>query len=167
MRPLAALTLLAAVHAPALLLAQGPSSPLDRRVDSVFSAFSRTGGPGCAVGVDQRGAPLIRRAYGMANLETGTPFSVSTISESGSTAKQFVAAALVMLARDGVLTLDDDVSRWVPEVKGFGARISVRQLLEPYQRNPGPVHVARRTGTRRRRCGSHQCRSDRHRVPDA
>ncbi len=129
MRPLATLTLLAALNAPALLPAQGPSSPLDRRVDSVFSAFSRTNGPGCAVGVDQRGAPLVRRAYGMANLETGTPFSVHTISESGSTAKQFVAASLVMLARDGVLTLDDDASKWVPEVKGFGARISVRQLL--------------------------------------
>ncbi len=65
----------------------------------------------------------------MANLETAAPFTIGTISESGSTAKQFVAAGLVLLVRDGVLSLDDDVSRWVPEVKGFGKRISVRQLL--------------------------------------
>ena len=129
MRPTAALTLLVALISPAQLTAQGPLSALDRRVDSVFTAFSRTSTPGCAVGVDRNGQPLVRRAYGMANLESGTPFTVGTISESGSTAKQFVATGLVMLALDGVLSLNDDISRWVPEVKGFGKRITVRQLL--------------------------------------
>ncbi len=115
---------------PGAVVAQpSPAAALDTRVDSVFAAFNRTSTPGCGIGVDRAGVPLVRRAYGMANLETGTPFSRHTISESGSTAKQFVAAALVMLARDGTLSLDDDVSRWVPEVKAFGARITVRQLL--------------------------------------
>lgn len=117
-----------ALLAPALLAAQG-TTPLERRVDSVFAAFSRSNTPGCAVGVDRDGAPALRRAYGMANLESGTPFTTATISESGSTAKQFVAAGLVMLALDGVLSLSDDVAKWVPEVKGVGKRITVRQLL--------------------------------------
>jgi len=73
--------------------------------------------------------PLLRRAYGMANLETGTPWTTNTISESGSVAKQFTAAAVVLLARDGVLSLDDDIVRWIPEVKGFGKKITVRHLL--------------------------------------
>jgi CubicO group peptidase (beta-lactamase class C family) len=109
--------------------AQSPTMQLDRRVDSVFAAFSLTSTPGCAVGIDTGGAPLVRRAYGMANLETSTPFTLQTRSESGSTAKQFVAAGLVMLALDGVLSLNDDISRWIPEVKGVGKRITVRQLL--------------------------------------
>jgi CubicO group peptidase (beta-lactamase class C family) len=137
MRPFPALaalatTLLAALVwplAPGALAAQSGTTPLDRRIDSVFAAFSRTTTPGCAVGVDRSGAPLVRRAYGMANLESATPFAVNSISESGSVAKQFVAAALVMLALDGVLSLDDDVTRWVPEAKGVGKRITVRQLL--------------------------------------
>ncbi len=132
MRPgfgFAAIAAVCVLTPPAFLAAQGPSSPLERRVDSLYSAFSSTRTPGCAIGVDQRGAPLLRRAYGMANLETASPFTISTISESGSTAKQFVAAGLVLLARDGVLSLGDDVSRWVPEVKGVGKRISVRHLL--------------------------------------
>lgn len=115
--------------APALLTAQGAPSPLERRVDSVFAAFNRTSTPGCAVGVDRNGAPLMRRAYGMADLESRTPWTMGTISESGSTAKQFVAAALVLLALDGTLSLDDDVARWVPEVKGIGKRITIRQTL--------------------------------------
>lgn len=125
MRPITAAALL--LVAPSFLRAQ--SSPLERRVDSVFAAFARTNTPGCAVGVDRDGTPLLRRAYGMANLESGAPFTTNTISESGSTAKQFVAAGLVMLALDGVLSLSDDVAKWVPEVKGVGKRITVRQLL--------------------------------------
>ena len=104
-------------------------APLERRIDSIFSAVNSTASPGCSVGADRNGQPLFRRAYGIANLETATPFSVTTISESGSTAKQFVAASLVLLALDGTLSLDDDVAKWVPEVKGVGKRISVRQLL--------------------------------------
>ena len=108
---------------------QAADSGLVRGVDSIFAPWSRTTTPGCAVGVDRAGAPLLRRAYGMANLETGTPWTTGTISESGSVAKQFVAAALVLLAQDGVLTLEDDISRWIPEVKGFGKPIRIRHLL--------------------------------------
>jgi CubicO group peptidase (beta-lactamase class C family) len=108
---------------------QGADTALMRRVDSVFVAWSRTSTPGCAVGVDTGGVPLLRRAYGMANLETATPWTVSTISESGSVAKQFTATALVLLARDGVLSLDDDIARWIPEAKGVGRKITIRHLL--------------------------------------
>ncbi len=72
---------------------------------------------------------MVRRAYGMANLETGTPWTPHTISESGSVAKQFTAAALVLLAREGKLNLDEDIVRWVPEVKGVGRKITIRHLL--------------------------------------
>jgi CubicO group peptidase (beta-lactamase class C family) len=99
------------------------------RLDSVFAGVSRTTTPGCAVGVDRGGQPLVRRAYGMANLETGTPWTPQTISESGSVAKQFTAAGLVLLARDGKLHLDDDITQWIPEARGFGKRITIRHLL--------------------------------------
>jgi CubicO group peptidase (beta-lactamase class C family) len=108
---------------------QRVDSALIRGVDSIFAPWSRTTTPGCAVGVDKAGAPLLRRAYGMANLETGTPWTTGTISESGSVAKQFTAAAIVLLARDGVLSLEDDIGKWIPEVKGFGKKITVRHLL--------------------------------------
>jgi len=108
---------------------QSADTALIRQVDSIFAPWSRTTTPGCAVGVDRAGVPLIRRAYGMANLETGTPWTVGTLSESGSVAKQFTAAGLVLLAMDGVLKLDDDISKWIPEVKSLGKPITIRQLL--------------------------------------
>jgi CubicO group peptidase (beta-lactamase class C family) len=122
-----ALVFLVAVSQPAS--AAQSDSVLVRRVDSVFAAWNHTNTPGCAVGVDRSGAPLLRRAYGMANLETGTPWTVGTLSESGSVAKQFTAAGIVLLARDGVFTLDDDIARWIPEVRGFGKKITIRNLL--------------------------------------
>ncbi|HLB55386.1 MAG TPA: serine hydrolase domain-containing protein [Gemmatimonadales bacterium] len=111
------------------LAAQPNDSALVLRIDSIFASVNRTSTPGCAIGVDRAGTPIVRRAYGMANLETGTPWTVGTISESGSTAKQFTAAGLVLLARDGVLSLDDDITRWIPEVRGLGKRITIRHLL--------------------------------------
>ncbi len=123
----AATSLAAPLAAP--LAAQSADPPLVRRVDSLFAPFARTTTPGCAVGVDRGSSSLLRRAYGMADLEKGTLFTTGTISESGSVAKQFVAAGLVLLVLDGRLGLDDDISQWVPEVRGIGKRITTRQLL--------------------------------------
>jgi len=111
------------------LTAQGADTTLLRRVDSVFAPWSSTASPGCAVGVDRAGQPLLRRAYGMANLEAGAPWTLGTLSESGSVAKQFTATAIVLLARDGALSLDDDIGRWIPEARGFGRKITIRHLL--------------------------------------
>lgn len=113
----------------AVLAIQQQDPAVTGRIDSLFSSVNRTNTPGCAVGVDRGGMPIVRRAYGMANLETGTPWTTNTISESGSVAKQFTATAIVLLARDGKLTLQDDISKWIPEVKGFGKTITVRHLL--------------------------------------
>lgn len=125
-----------AAMAALLLIPPSPSSlhsqadpALVARVDSALSRWNRPGSPGCAVGVDRAGAPLVRRAVGLMNLETRTPWTVSTLSESGSVAKQFTAAALVLLARDGKLGLDEDIGRWIPEVRGLGTRITARHLL--------------------------------------
>jgi len=108
---------------------QQTDSLLLPRVDSVFAQWNHPNTPGCAIGVDRGGMPLLRRAYGMANLETATPWTIGTLSESGSVAKQFVAGAIVLLARDGAFTLDDDITRWIPEAKGFGKKITIRNLL--------------------------------------
>jgi CubicO group peptidase (beta-lactamase class C family) len=111
------------------LAAQRMDGAIERRVDSVFAGFARSNTPGCAVGADRAGMPVVRRAYGLSNLETGTLFTTGTISESGSVAKQFVATALVMLVLDGKLALDDDIVKWIPEVSKLGKRITVRHLL--------------------------------------
>src|SRR5688572_5903026 len=114
------------VSVPAPLAAQ---MSLEGRVDSVFRQYASTEAPGCVVGVAQQGRILLERAYGMADLERSVPLTVSSILEAGSVSKQFTAAAVLLLARDGKLSLDDPVRRWVPEVPDFGKPLTIRHLI--------------------------------------
>ena len=98
------------------------------RVDSAFAAYDARS-PGCAIGVAQNGRTLLSRAYGMADLEHDVPNTPETVFEAGSVSKQFTAAAIVLLARQGTLSLEDDVRRWIPEVPDYGTTITLRHLL--------------------------------------
>ncbi|MBW3656297.1 MAG: beta-lactamase family protein [Gemmatimonadetes bacterium] len=121
LRPsLAALVL---VLAPGALLGQAA------RVDSLFARFAAPDVPGCAVGVAENGRTVLARAYGMANLEHDVPNTPETVFEAGSVSKQFTAAAVVLLAARGALSLEDDVRRHVPEVPDYGRTITLRHLL--------------------------------------
>ena len=108
--------------------AQQPD-PLGPRVDRVFARFDRADSPGCAVGIGRDGAALYTHAYGSANLEYGVPLTAASVFESGSVAKQFTAAAIVLLAQQGKLSLEDDIRKHLPEVPDFGETIRIRHLL--------------------------------------
>lgn len=117
---------LSALLLPALAAAQGPD--LAGRVDRVFARYDRNT-PGCAVGLAKNGVTLHTQGYGSANLEYRVPLTDSTVMESGSVAKQFTSAAMVLLQQDGRLSLDDDIRKYLPEVPDFGQRITIRHLL--------------------------------------
>jgi CubicO group peptidase (beta-lactamase class C family) len=112
---------------PAPLAGQRPD--LIPYADSVFAQWNSTHTPGCAVGVEQGGRVLLTRGYGMADLETGEPITPATIFESGSVAKQFTATAVVLLALDGKLDLDDPVRKYIPELPAYDRPITIRHLL--------------------------------------
>ncbi len=95
----------------------------------MFSQWT-TNAPGCAVGVSQDGKISIEKAYGMADLEHDVPNRPDTIFEAGSVSKQFTAAAVLLLARDGKLSLDDPIRKYVPEVPDYGTPITIRQMLQ-------------------------------------
>ena len=81
---------------------QAPDVPASK-VDAVFSRWTRDT-PGCAIGVARAGRPVLEKAYGMADLEHDVPNAPDTIFEAGSVSKQFTAAAVLLLARDGRLS---------------------------------------------------------------
>ena len=132
-RPVApAATLALTLLAPAALGAQGATPPpadLVTIADRVFAPWNSTNTPGCAVVIGQGGAVRLTRGYGMADLAGGRPITPATILESGSVAKQFTAAAVLLLAQDGALTLDDEVQRFIPELPRYGRPLTIRHLL--------------------------------------
>ena len=85
--------------------------------------------PGCAVGVSLNGESVFEKAFGLAEMEHNIPNTPQTIFESGSVAKQFTAAALVLLQQDGKLKLDDPVRKYIPELPDYGKPLTIRHIL--------------------------------------
>ncbi|WP_395334803.1 serine hydrolase domain-containing protein [Novosphingobium sp. BL-8H] len=110
--------------------APGPATaPQIAQVDAIFARWAHQDTPGCAVAVSRDGQIIAQRVYGMASLELGVPAKLDSIYEAGSDSKQFTAAATLMLAREGKLSLDDDIRKYVPEMPDYGAPVTIRHLL--------------------------------------
>lgn len=99
------------------------------KIDSLFAQWNKPDSPGCAVSVVRDGMVVHNKGYGMANLEYSVPFTPDTISETGSVAKQFTAAAVLLLSRRGKLSLDDPARKHIPELPEFMKGITVRHLI--------------------------------------
>jgi len=99
-------------------------------VDAVFSTWDEPGSPGCALAVAQDGAPVYSRGYGYANLDYDIPITPQTVFDVASVTKQFNAASIIMLAREGKLSLDDNVRKWLPELPEYEWPITLRHMLQ-------------------------------------
>jgi CubicO group peptidase (beta-lactamase class C family) len=114
----------------AALIVGAPAYAQDKtgEIDKIFS-WAKPNTPGCAVAVSQHGKQVLSRAYGSADLERDVPLNPNSIFDFGSVRKQFVAAAVLLLAEDGKLSLSDDIRKHFPELPDYGQKITVDQLL--------------------------------------
>jgi CubicO group peptidase (beta-lactamase class C family) len=99
------------------------------RVDQIMATYDGEDVPGGVVAVVRGGELVFAEGYGMANLTHGVPFEVDTRTNIGSTSKQFTAFAILLLERDGRLSLDDDVRTHIPELPDLGETVTLRHLL--------------------------------------
>jgi len=127
-RVLCAFVITTAFASGGLALSRQTAVDVDGKVDSVFAKWTSTT-PGCAVGVATDGRPVLARGYGMADLEHDVRITPDTIFEAGSVSKQFTAAAVLLLAREKKLSLDDPVRRHIPELPDYGSPLSIRHML--------------------------------------
>jgi CubicO group peptidase (beta-lactamase class C family) len=95
----------------------------------VRSELARQRVPGMSVAVLRGDSILLARGYGYANLEQHVPATDSTVYPVGSVSKQFTAAAIVMLAEQGRLGLDDPITRYLPEGSAVWPGVTIRHLL--------------------------------------
>lgn len=100
-----------------------------QKVDRIFAAYDKADSPGCALGVIRDGSFIYRKGYGAASLELGVPLTSASVFYMGSVSKQFTAASVVLAAEQGLLALDDDVRKYVPELPDYGHVITLRQML--------------------------------------
>src|SRR5262245_51254924 len=104
------------------------ASAPEKAVDEIFAKWNAST-PGCAVGVAVGGKTVLTKAYGMADLEHDVRNTPDTIFEAGSLSKQFTAMAVMLLARDGKLSIDDPVRKYIPELPDYGVPLTIRHML--------------------------------------
>src|ERR1041385_2308716 len=122
--------LLLALAAVATAPAQSLSASERTRIDSAANAIlAATGAPSASVAVARGGQIVLEQAYGTARQNPApTPASSTMRYAIGSNSKQFTATAILLLAEEGKLTLDDKLSKWFPDLTRSND-ISIRQLL--------------------------------------
>ncbi len=131
MRRAAARAALAALAGAAPLAAQADRATLVAAADSMAAAAIDAGDvAGMSIAVLRGADTLLLAAYGSADLELDVPTPDDAVYEIGSVTKQFTAASMLLLQEEGKLSLDDDLSRWLPDYPLGGRSLPLRRLLD-------------------------------------
>ncbi|HEX7990595.1 MAG TPA: serine hydrolase domain-containing protein, partial [Stenotrophomonas sp.] len=110
------------------LAAAAPLAPPDPGIDGLMQRYDGQV-PGASVLVLKDGQPAFRRSYGLAVLEDGTAVTPASNFRLASVSKQFTAAAILLLAEDGKLGIDDPLKKWLPSLPAVADTMTLRQLL--------------------------------------
>lgn len=98
-------------------------------IDQIFAQWNKPDVPGCGLGIIKDGKLIYARGYGMANLEYDLPNTSTSVFRIGSTSKQFTAACIVLLAKQGKLKLSDNLAQFFPAFPAYAKKITVQHLL--------------------------------------
>lgn len=101
---------------------------LHSKIDTLMIEYTGAS-PGASVLVIRNGAPIVRASYGLSSLEQRTAATPQTNYRLASVTKQFTAAAILLLAEDGKLQLDDLARKWLPTLPAAVHAITIRHLL--------------------------------------
>ena len=98
-------------------------------LDTIFAPVNRADAPGCVVAVRSRGEVIYRRGFGLASVEQAVANAPATRMRIGSSSKQFTCLAVMLLAEDGLLDVDEPLDRLLPELPGFPVAPTARELM--------------------------------------
>ncbi len=99
------------------------------KVDKLFEKWDKPDSPGCALGIVKDGRLIYKRGYGMANLDYNIPLSSKSVFDIGSMVKQFVGMSILLLERQGKLSRDDEIQKYLPEIPRYQSPVTIRHLI--------------------------------------
>ncbi|NAS12144.1 serine hydrolase domain-containing protein [Poritiphilus flavus] len=106
------------------------SDATKQKIDNLFKAWDGDKTPGASVAIIKDKEIVLKTAYGLANLEFKIKNTPATLFNIASNSKQFTAYAILHLAKEGKLGLEDDIRKYIPELPDFGATIKVKNLAQ-------------------------------------
>ncbi|WP_298427022.1 serine hydrolase domain-containing protein [uncultured Kordia sp.] len=113
------------VSIPAVQFAQNMENTIDQIVNDQYKNFEA----GISVLVAKDGNVLYRKAFGKSNLELNVDMVSENVFEIGSITKQFTSVGILMLLEEGKLSLDDEITKFIPDYPTKGNTITVHHLL--------------------------------------
>lgn len=102
---------------------------LETKIDSLITSKFKPENPGAVFLAVKNGKVIYRKAFGMADLEMNVKMKPEFVFEIGSMTKQFTAVSILMLAEQGKLKLDDEITKFIPDYPTNGKRITLHDLL--------------------------------------
>jgi CubicO group peptidase (beta-lactamase class C family) len=105
------------------------SKQMTAEFDKVLSAQFKPGETGCAALVAKKGQIIYKKAFGMANLELNVPMQPDMVFRIGSITKQFTAVAILQLMEQGKLSLQDEITKFIPDYPTQAYKITIEHLL--------------------------------------
>jgi CubicO group peptidase (beta-lactamase class C family) len=123
--PLAAATRTRPVHAPPVIAPAAVVTAAHQAAEAALNA----GVPAVQIVVSHGGQIIYSEAFGVTDTKSATPATSRSPMQIGSVTKQFTAAAILRLAEQGALSLDDRIENYVPEFDPRGRTITLRNLL--------------------------------------
>ena len=100
---------------------------LENKIDAVFKGIKKTD-PGVSIALLKDNEIIVQRNYGLANLEYQIPVTNKTVFHAASVSKQFTAFAILLLEKEGKLSLDDDIKKHIPELHNYKKKITLKHL---------------------------------------
>ncbi|HWY33336.1 MAG TPA: serine hydrolase domain-containing protein, partial [Nitrosopumilaceae archaeon] len=100
----------------------------EEKVDELLAKYNNSDAPGIAVAVVKDGSVVYKKGYGIANLEYRIPITPVSVFHIASVSKQFTVFAILLLEKEGKLSLDDDIRKYIPELPDYGYKITLRNL---------------------------------------
>lgn len=102
---------------------------LESRTDQAFADLDKEGSPGCSVGIQKDGKTLLVKGYGNADISAGTKIGADTYFNIASMSKQFTVLSILDLQAQGLLSVDDDIRTYLPEMPVASKPVRIRHLI--------------------------------------
>lgn len=108
-----------------------PAKQITMSFDSLFQTYFKPGEPGGAVLIVKDGKVAWQKGFGIADIQTKEPITTKTLFNVGSISKTFVAYGILKLAKEGKLSLEDDIYKYFPDFKNetIAKKVKIFHLL--------------------------------------
>jgi CubicO group peptidase (beta-lactamase class C family) len=100
-----------------------------KSIDSLFKLQFPATEPGTIMILAKDGKPIMRKAYGMSNIELNVALNTDQKMGIGSISKQFTAVAILLLQQENKLNVKDDIRKYLPQYNTWGRTITIEQIL--------------------------------------